>query len=112
MKATSILSIFLSLFFLSGCHKAPKGNPGKNEVWLEYKAFTPTQLTISVGETITFTNKDNADHTATETHHLFDSGKLKTDQSFAYTFSTAGTYYFFCNYHSSNPSEQGAIVVQ
>jgi plastocyanin len=104
--------ILFMAWIVSGCSKAPKGNPGPNEVWLEYKAFNPIQLRVAAGTTVTFINKDNSSHTATATDHLFDSGKIKSGDSYSYTFATPGTYYFFCNYHSSNSSEQGAILVQ
>ena len=104
---------FIFLLVVSfGCHKEPKGDPGPNEIWLEYKAFNPPQRKVAVGTTITFINKDNANHSATETHNLFDSGRIKSGDSYSYTFNTPGTYYFFCNYHSSNSAEQGAILVQ
>ena len=106
------LLMFILQIILVSCSKQEKGTPGPNEIWLEYKAFNPSQRSITVGTTITFTNKDNANHTATEMSHLWDSGTLKTGKSFSYTFNTPGTYYFFCNYHSSNSSEQGAIRVQ
>ncbi len=112
MKIKIVCSVVLLFFVLAGCKKQEKGSPGINEVWLEYKAYNPTQLTIAVGTTVTFTNKDNANHTVTSTGNLFDSGTIKSGNSFTYTFSTAGTFYFYCNYHSSNSAEQGAIRVQ
>jgi plastocyanin len=111
MKIKILFSLFLLAILHISCKKEPKGNPGPNEIWLEYKAFNPTQLTVAAGTTVTFTNKDNADHTATSTGN-FDSGKIKSGDTYTYTFATAGTYYFYCNYHSSNSSEQGAIRVQ
>jgi plastocyanin len=115
---TMLKYIFSSLLILiliqlpMSCRKAPKGDPGPHEIWLEYKAFNPSQRSVPVGTTITFTNKDNANHSVAEKNGLFDSGRIKTDQSYTYTFNTPGTYYFFCHYHSSNSSEQGAILVQ
>lgn len=106
-----LLLLFVVLSITS-CKKAPQGKPGPNEIWLEYKAFNPTQLTVAAGTTVTFTNKDNANHTVTSSNHLFDSGKIKSGDTYTYTFSTPGTYYFGCNYHSSNSLEQGAIRVQ
>jgi len=104
---------FICIFFLfANCSKKPEGSPGKNEIWLEYKAYNPSQLVVAVGTTVTFTNKDNADHSVTETTGLFNSGKISSGNTYTFTFNTAGTYYFTCNYHSSNSSEQGAIRVQ
>ena len=110
-----ISNLLMAIALITGsfsCKKEPKGQPGPNEIWLEYKAFNPSQRRISVGTTITFTNKDNANHSVAEANNLFDSGRIKSDDSYSFTFNTPGTYYFFCNYHSSNSSEQGAIVLQ
>ncbi|CAN5538622.1 hypothetical protein BH10BAC1_BH10BAC1_09720 [soil metagenome] len=111
MKIQTFLSLLLLTMLLISCKKEEKGNPGPNEIWLEYKAFNPTQITVAAGTTVTFTNKDNADHTATSTGN-FNSGTIKSGNTFTYTFTTTGVYYFYCNFHSSNSSEQGAIKVQ
>ena len=113
MKTRLLFFVLLtSSFCFTTCKKEEKGTPGPNEIWLEYKAFHPSQRSVAVGTTITFTNKDNANHSVTSTNNLFDSGRIKSDESWTYTFNTAGTFYFSCNYHSSNSSEQGAIRVQ
>lgn len=112
MKIKFVCAAIVMFFVFTSCKKQEKGSPGKNEIWLEYKAFNPTQLTVPLGTTVTFTNKDNASHTATESSSVFDSGTIKSGNTFSYTFNTKGTFYFFCNYHSSNPAEQGAIQVQ
>lgn len=112
----NFLKIVLSAFLISGllisCKKKDIGSPGPNEIWMMYKSYNPTQLVVAVGSTVTFTNKDNANHTATSTNQTFDSGTIKSGGTYSYTFSTAGTYYFYCNYHSSNSAEQGAILVK
>jgi plastocyanin len=112
MKATLLFSILCLSFLVNSCNKAPKGTRGENEVWLEYKLFVPQQLVVKAGTTVTFTNKDNANHTATNINGLFDSGKITSENSWSYTFDKPGTFSFYCNYHSSNTSEQGYIVVQ
>lgn len=111
MKRCIAFLLMFSLFVVS-CKKEEKGMPGTNEIWLEYKAYNPPQLVVTAGTTVTFTNKDNANHTVTSTNNTFDSGKVKSGDNFTYTFNTAGTYYFYCNYHSSNSAEQGAILVK
>ncbi len=105
-----ILTVTLSLF--CACSKKPTGTRGEAEVWLEYKLFNPAQLTVKVGTTVTFTNKDNANHTATNLNGLFDSGKITNGNSYTFLFDKPGTYSFYCNYHSGNTSEQGYIIVQ
>jgi plastocyanin len=117
MKKISLIvfttgSLFFMLNGIAGCKKANTEAPGANEVFLEYKTFNPTQLSVQKGTTVTFINKDNADHTATSTNKVFDSGRLKSGDSYTYTFNDAGVFYYYCNYHSSNSQEQGAIVVK
>jgi plastocyanin len=117
MKKISLIilaagSLFFVLNGIIGCKKTEKEDPGENEVFLEYKTFNPTQLSVPKGTTVTFINKDNADHTATSTTKVFDSGRLRTGESYTYTFNDAGVFYYYCNYHSSNSQEQGAILVK
>ncbi|MBL7937067.1 MAG: cupredoxin domain-containing protein [Bacteroidia bacterium] len=113
MKKT--LTLFLSFLFImiefSACKKKEIGTPGENEIFLLYKTFSPTSLVIKKGTTVTFTNKDNANHSVSSSSGLFNSGKIKSDESFKHTFNDAETYNFFCNYHSSQ-QEQGAVIVQ
>jgi plastocyanin len=112
MKLQLVCSILLLSLIQISCKKQDKGSPGANEIWLEYKAYNPSQLVVTVGTTVTFTNKDNANHTVTSNNGIFDSGTIKSGNNYTYTFNTAGTFYFFCNYHSTNSAEQGAILVK
>ena len=112
MKRLVLSFLIFSCLSLTTCSKKPKGSPGSNEIWLEYKLFQPSHLTVSPGTTVTFTNKDNANHSVTNLNGLFDSGKISSGSSWEHTFDKAGTYSFYCNYHSSVTAEQGYIVVQ
>tara|TARA_B100001029_G_scaffold14478_1_gene9710 strand:+ start:1450 stop:3606 length:2157 start_codon:yes stop_codon:yes gene_type:complete len=65
--------------------------------------FNPDDLTINVGDTITWTNDDNMAHTATSTSGpvSFDSGNIASGATWSFTFTQAGTYDYKCAYHSS-----------
>ena len=65
--------------------------------------FNPEDLTINVGDTVTWTNNDGMGHTATSTDGpaSFDSGNIATGATWSFTFTEAGTYDYKCNYHSS-----------
>lgn len=106
------LGLSLILSFHTSCKKQELPPQGENDIYLFYKAFSPQQLTVKKGTTVTFTNRANGNHTITSNIGLFKSGKLKTDQSYSYTFDEVGTYYFYCNYHSSELRENGVITVQ
>ena len=108
MKNTIVLLVMLWL--CASCGKEVEGTPGVNEVWLEYQLIRPAQLIVQTGTTVKFINKGNPTHTVQGT--LFYSGKIKSGETFEYTFTTIGTYYFTCGYHSSSGSEQVAIQVQ
>lgn len=108
----AIISVIIAISCMVSCKKKESETPGPNEIFLEYKTFSPTQLGVTKGSTVTFTNKDNANHSVTSTNKLFDSGKIESGNSFTYTFNDVGVFYFYCNYHSSNAQEQGAIVVK
>lgn len=70
--------------------------------------FTPQTLEIPVGTTVTWTNSDTTQHTATASDGSFDSGILAQGDSFSFTFDTPGTYDYICSLH---PNMTGQIVV-
>ena len=65
-------------------------------------------LTIAVGDTVTWTNRDTVVHTATSVNGAFDSGDLDVGESYSLTFTAPGTYDYLCTPH---PSMTGRIVV-
>jgi plastocyanin len=72
-------------------------------------AFSPSTLTIAVGDTVTWTNSHSEAHTATASGGAFDSGTLNPGQSFSFTFTAAGSFPYVCNFH---PEMTGTITVQ
>jgi plastocyanin len=78
-----------------------KGVPGTNEVWIQGMAFTPSVITVVAGTKITFTNKDAIAHTVTSDAGLFESGQLKSGDTFNYTFSTVGSFTYHCSNHTT-----------
>jgi plastocyanin len=79
------------------------------EVKIDNFSFGPNALTVAVGTTITWTNRDDIPHTVVSTDGVFKSKVLDTDEKFSYTFSKAGTYAYFCSIH---PKMTGKVVVQ
>lgn len=70
--------------------------------------FTPSSLTIHVGDTVTWTNDDPVSHTATAYDGAFNTGTLQKGQSDSHTFSQAGTFTYYCRFHTFM---HGTIVV-
>jgi amicyanin len=72
--------------------------------------FTPPSLTVKAGTTVTWTNRDDIPHgIASSTSTFAKSRALDTDQSYSFTFTTPGTYQYFCYIH---PHMVGTIVVE
>lgn len=63
--------------------------------------YKPPNFSVKAGSKITFTNQDTAPHTATsKTAGAFDTGKLTKGQSKAVTFSKAGDFKYYCQFHA------------
>jgi amicyanin len=78
-------------------------------VKIENFTFDQQRITIKVGTTVTWVNDDDIPHTATSTNKLFNSKVLDTNDKFSFTFTTPGTYEYFCALH---PHMKGSIVVE
>jgi plastocyanin len=91
--------------FLAGAQQKPEST----EVKIDNFSFGPGTLTVSVGTTVTWTNRDDIPHTVVSTEGVFKSKVLDTDEKFAFTFSKAGTYPYFCSMH---PKMTGKVIVQ
>lgn len=81
------------------------------EVKINNFSFGPETLTVAVGTTVTWTNRDDIPHTvvSSDTAKTFKSKVLDTDEKFSFTFTKAGTYPYFCSVH---PKMTGKVVVQ
>jgi hypothetical protein len=71
-------------------------------------AFSPTELTIPVGSTVTWRNAGEAPHTVTADDGSFDSDMIEAGGSWARTFESAGTFAYFCALH---PDMAGVVTV-
>lgn len=85
--------------------------PSTEEVKIDNFSFGPTTLTIPVGTTVTWVNRDDIPHTvvSTDDPKIFKSKVLDTDEKFSFTFTKAGTYPYFCSVH---PKMTGKVIVQ
>jgi len=70
--------------------------------------FGPQEMKVKAGTTVTWTNEDDIPHTVVLPNN-FRSKVLDTDDKYAFTFTTPGTYKYFCSLH---PHMTGTIVVE
>jgi plastocyanin len=72
-------------------------------------SFSPATITVPVGSTITWTNRDDVPHKIVATNHEFKSPVLDTDQQYSQPFAKAGRFDYFCSLH---PKMTGTVIVK
>ncbi len=70
--------------------------------------YSPKDLVVAVGSKVTWVNDDQVPHTIVETNKVFHSAALDTQDNFSYTFTSPGTYQYFCTLH---PQMIGTVIV-
>jgi plastocyanin len=78
-------------------------------VTIDNFTFTPKELTVAVGTTVKWVNHDDIPHTVVEKKTTFRSKALDTDDSYSFTFTSAGTFDYFCGLH---PHMVGQVIVK
>ena len=112
MGLATVVVVLLAMFATAG---RVGGAPAQDktattaEVKIDNFSFGPTALTVPVGTTVTWTNRDDIPHTVVSTDGVFKSKALDTDDKFSFVFSKPGTYSYFCSIH---PKMTGQMIVQ
>lgn len=76
---------------------------GTREVHTAGERFDPARLTIRAGESVTFVNDDDDEHTATGDG--FDTGKMNEGDAVTITFDAPGTFVYVCQFHADMQAE-------
>jgi plastocyanin len=87
---------------------ATRGGPAET-VAIEDFEYRPGNLQIAAGSRVTWTNRDSAPHSATDSGRAWDTGVLARGKSATLTFSVPGTFDYYCTVH---PSMRARITVQ
>ncbi len=70
-----------------------------HKVFIRGNAFIPQDLTVSVGQTVRWTNRDGVSHTVTENNGVFKSGTIPDTEQFEQVFNTPGAFAYHCEFH-------------
>ncbi len=93
----------------AGVLLAAPGDP-PSTISIDNFTFAPATLTVKAGSTVTWVNKDDIPHAIASSTSAFTKSKaLDTDDKYSFTFTTPGTYKYFCYLH---PHMVGSIVVE
>ncbi|WP_252342024.1 plastocyanin/azurin family copper-binding protein [Rhodococcus sp. 14-2483-1-2] len=114
MKAFGLLAALMITSTLTACSTAttpaaPTEPVAENQVTVADRMYSPTTLTISVGDTVTWVFADRGmAHNVVADDNSFRSQLMETGQ-FTHTFGTAGTFTYHCTPH---PDMTASIVVE
>jgi plastocyanin len=88
---------------------SPAGHVADSEIVIQNFAFSPNQLEVKPGQSVTVTNKDSVTHTLTSDSGLFNTGNIPGNSSIHFNAPTKpGTYEYRCSIHQFMT---GTIVV-
>ena len=113
MPAAIRLSLAITVacvgLLLAGRAAAAPRKPAKQAVTMEAVAFQPGDLTVHVGDTVVWTNKDPFPHTVTAKSGAFDSKPLAAGKTWIYRAQKKGDYPYVCTLH---PTMSGTLHVR
>jgi plastocyanin len=93
-----------------GASSAPaSAATGSVEVAIKNFAFTPQNVSIPVGATVTWKFEDQTEHNVTAADGSFKSANLSGGKTFAMTFTKAGKFPYMCTIH---PFMTGTVTVR
>jgi plastocyanin len=118
-KSLAVAMLFCSFCLLanlsfSGEEKASAAMPqAASAVTMNNNQYGPAKLTVAVGTTVTWTNKEAKPHTVTADDNSFTSKALKENDAFSFKFDKPGTYAYHCAFHGGNGGKgmAGTVVV-
>jgi plastocyanin len=119
LAAFIILAILLTGCSPSAATNAPSGavvpttavvpvTGNEAKVTISGFAFGPASITVKTGQTVTWTNQDNAAHTVVADDNSWASPNIAKGESYTHTFTSAGTFTYHCSIH---PTMKATVVV-
>src|SRR5262245_7107660 len=103
-KLSSVLLVSLAVLAIPSALAATKN------VDITQAGFTPSKVTVDYGDTVTWTNKDNANHQVLADQIAFPTSPvLAPNQAYSYTFTKSGSF----DYRDAlNTNRRGTVVVR
>ena len=86
-----------------------ESSTGQAKVAISNYAYAPQTIKVKAGETVTWTNNDSVEHSATADGGSFDTELIAAEGSAAITFDAPGTFTYHCTPH---PYMKGTVIVE
>lgn len=98
---------FTAVLVLSGCDRH---EPRTHHVAIRDMQFVPADVSVSVGDTIIWTNEDIVPHTVTSAARSgFDSAAIESKRQWRHVVAVTGDYSYVCSFH---PTMHGTITAR
>ena len=108
-RAAIALAALGSMLMGIGCAPDPRTRPSVRQVVIREMRYEPTELTVAVGDTVEWVNRDLVPHTATAQSRQWDSGNIEADASWRTIVRKRGPFPYACLFH---PGMQARLTVQ
>jgi plastocyanin len=111
MQRWTALGCLVMTLWVAGLADAPRRAIAATTytVAIDGVAFAPATLTVKVGETVVWVNRDPFPHTVTSQAGGFDSHDIAPGQSWRYTPTKAGVFPYLCTLH---PTMHATLTVE
>ncbi len=111
MRGFVIVAAMLAVQMAAAQSRPPAqaADAAANTIAIDNFTFQASTLAVRAGTRVTWVNHDDVPHKIVSTGKKFVSPVLDTDGRFSYTFTTPGTYEYFCSIH---PMMKGTVIVQ
>jgi plastocyanin len=112
MRSFALVALAVAALAVAGCGGSSGGGGGSapGAVSMKGLRFHPDNVTVKVGEKVTWTNDDSTDHNVTATHGAkFMSQAFGNGKTYSFTPRRAGTVSYVCTLH---PGMVGKLIVK
>lgn len=109
-RISAVTIVLICMIALLGAK--PEGGGDVKRIEIKDKKYSQPKVTIKVGQTIVWVNRDDSDHTIVSSDGSFGTPKdqdLARGESYKHTFTKTGKFKYYCKYH---PRERGEITVE
>jgi len=93
---------------VSGDASGRVGGRGLENVSIKNFSFNLGEITVYLGDTVTWKNNDSVAHSSTSTTAIWDSGQLAGGESYSFTFTQLGEFPYYCSLHHDM---RGKVIV-
>lgn len=110
--SSKLVGFASGLMFVAACGSSTSAyggggggcTPTATQVCMVGLSFNPTSLTVSAGTTVTWNNGATTTHSVTSATGSADvySQDVTVGGTFQHTFTTKGTYPYYCRFHGAN----------